>query len=97
MDFEHIDENTIWTTHEGRRIRFKDLEDTHIANILHYRKCCNGLFSFSKDEVTQYLKRLAKKRGLTKEFLEKAPYPFKDTRNRWRIWTLKNGFHTLQD
>ena len=91
--FKHINENTIWTTYEGAQIRFRDLEDTHIANILHFRKHSWN----NEDSLCVYLRKMAKERGLTEEFLKRAPYPYKNMDNRWTIWTSKKGFHSLQD
>ena len=82
---------SIWTTHEGRRIPFDKLEDTHLANIINFieKSECRSL------EVLIILKDISKERGLKKEFLERAQIPYKNKNNKWEIFNFKE--HTFQE
>lgn len=77
-----LNNNSIWTTADGRKIKFKDLTDTHLANIIDFIKKTRGV-----DEVSYYLEQLAFERGLKREFLERAQIPYKNKNNKWEIWS----------
>lgn len=87
-----LSENTIWHTADGRNIKFKDLTDTHLANIVNFIKMTNG-----QTEVSEFLKELAFKRGLKPAFLERAQIPYKNQRGKWEIWSLLDGFIELEE
>lgn len=76
--------NTTWTTHEGRSIKLKDLDDTHLANIVYHTKKYEHWYS-NYPKVRKYLERLSRKRGLKQEFLDGAPYPYKGLNNKWKL------------
>lgn len=81
-----LNDDTIWTTADGRKIKFKDLTDIHLANIIDFIKIGKG-----KNEVSDYLEALAKKRGLSKSFLERAQIPYKNKKGKWEIFDFTLG------
>lgn len=83
IKIKKITKNSYWTTADGKKIKYKDMEDTHIANIL---------YSFPNNHsVNKVLLRIAKERGLTHGFLDKAPYPYKNKDGKWEIWDIRKG------
>ena len=87
-----LDENIFWKTADGRQIRFKNLTDTHLANIIDFIKRGIG-----KNEVSDYLETLAKKRGLSNSFLERAQIPYKNRKGKWEIWSFtSNNFLQIE-
>ena len=78
--------NRLWQTHLGNVVSLKGINDEHLANIVqfatHYKKF--GRTGFLKD-----LKKEAKDRGLTKAFLDRAPFPYKDGLGNWIVWDFK--------
>lgn len=80
-----FNENDIWKTMDGRQIKFKDLSDTHLANIIDF-------LGDSDIFLKEYLIRLALKRGLTWEFLNRSQIPYKNSHNKWEIYDTKNNY-----
>lgn len=70
-----------WQSHLGNRVNLEGVEDTHLANLIDYMKKTNICIVPLKDA-----KEEAKLRGLSREYLEKAPYPYKDGLGNWIIW-----------
>jgi len=74
--------NSTWGTHEGETIKINDLEDSHLANIIHYKEC----LSYGRDYTIPYFIMLAKERGLSDDFLECAPIPYFNKNGKWEIF-----------
>lgn len=75
-----LDENTIWRSHDGRKTALKDLEDTHLANIIGHLRTRR----FPGDDMIEpVLLRIAASRGLTQAFLDRAEIPYRDSEGRW--------------
>lgn len=70
-----------WQTADGRIIKVKDFEDTHLANVMKhiqtYRLSTRFFLACIKE---------AKRRGLKKEFLERACIPYKKD-GKWMVWS----------
>lgn len=76
------DRDSIWHSYDGRRTKIRDLEDTHLANIiLHITKMPKP----GDDMLMPVLKEEAKIRGLTDAFLERAQIPHR-RKNKWYLW-----------
>ena len=73
--------DTTWGTLDGREIPIRCLEDTHLANIIAW--VSDRPFSY-RAELLSVLKKEAKLRKLGQEFLDGAPYPFKDVDGKWK-------------
>ena len=83
-----IDRDMVWTTFDGRHIKIRDLEDTHVANLIDYLSHRR----LSRDgELITFLKKEAKLRGLKEGFLERAQIPHKDSEGNWMIWDHARG------
>lgn len=63
-----------WRDMHGRDLKPRDLEDSHLANIIHHIMQKPG---YSK-EMFEAMVREADIRGLSQEYIEGAPYPFVD-------------------
>jgi hypothetical protein len=70
-------EEQYWTNFQGERTAYTKLEDKHLANIIEWTT--KKIYPTS---IIEGLKNEADRRGLTKDFLSKAPYPFKDKDGR---------------
>jgi len=82
---EKITRDTIWGTLDGRRIPIRCLGDAHLANVIHHVGC-GGHFN---GPLFAVLLKEANDRGLTEEFLGRAPIPFQDVDGKWK--TLKGN------
>lgn len=82
---------TVWGTYDGRLLHPVDIEDTHLANIIHHIKKTNEISRNGYSESTLWVMEVeAKRRGLTKEFLDRAEIPhFKN--GRWMLWNYEQG------
>ena len=93
---QQVNENSEWKSYNGKRTKFKDLEDGHLLNIIKFIKERNKLLNFDnrEDDVLIYLENTAKQKGLVK--LEKEiPHRAKDG-NGWVVWNndYKKGCET---
>lgn len=74
-----------WTTHLGNEVSIEGAEDSHIANtiqfLVHYKH--------PDKKMLKELKQEAKFRGLNKEYLDRAPFPYKDGLGNWIVWDYK--------
>lgn len=70
-----------WGTLDGRWIKVKDLEDTHLANVINHIQ----IYNLSSKMLLACVKE-AKRRGLKREFLERACIPYKKD-GKWMIWS----------
>lgn len=86
--FEEFKENT-WTTAYGDVIKFKDLTDNHLINLVYHcekYRHCSGL--------TPWLMLLVKSRGLTQVDLDRAQIPH--TRDgKKMMWNYEN--HQMEE
>ena len=74
-----------WITHEGKKIKLKDLTDDHLANILHWKKECLGEEIWN-DPLYDILLKMVKDRGLMPEYLDRAQIPYRNKRGKWEIF-----------
>lgn len=72
---------TEWTTHLGNEVSVEGMRDMHLANAIQFLTRYNNNPDFLK-----VLKREAKRRKLSKEFLNGAQYPYKDGKGNWIVW-----------
>jgi hypothetical protein len=77
------DRKISWTTHLGNDVTIEGMEDSHLANTIQFVKhrCGSGNY-----EILKALHDEAKLRGLTQEYLDRAPFPYKDGKGNWVIW-----------
>lgn len=73
-----------WQTHLGNMVSVEGCSDEHLANTIqwlsHYK---------TGSKTLAVLKREAKNRGLTKDFLDRAQFPYKDGKGNWIVWDFK--------
>ena len=81
---------TEWRTHLGLTVTVEGMDDEHLANTVQF-------LTNYKNTRTPLLFRLlktvlaeAKSRGLSKSFLECAPFPYRDGKGAWLIWDYEN-------
>lgn len=74
--------HTEWRTLDGRTIPIRCLSDTHLANIIRW------VSGWEQDELKAHLVEAltteAKTRGLTDEFISRAPIPWQDVDGKWK-------------
>lgn len=80
LTFEQFRES-FWGSTDGRQTKIKDLEDTHLANIIHH--CKQDPYVYG-NRMIKYLMMEAEHRNLTQAFLSRAPIPWKDTDGKWK-------------
>lgn len=71
-----------WTTHDGRVIRLRDLEDAHLANVVDWVLTYGHAYSV---ELTRALLAEAAHRELSGEFLSRAQIPWKNPNGDWVV------------
>lgn len=74
--------DTLWGSQDGKYRKIRDLEDTHLANIITYLITNFG----EEDPILAVMIQEAYIRGLTREFLVRAYIPFKDKDGNWMLW-----------
>lgn len=77
-------ENLRWYTYDHRLLTVKEIEDTHLANIIKHIKQYNR---FYEPETLAIMETEAKDRGLTQAFLERSQIPYKDQDGNWMLWS----------
>jgi hypothetical protein len=84
-EFELI-ENLMWTTLDGRTLPISCVTDLHLANIVsHVAKYEQRIGRATLNTVIME----AVKRGLSSEFLTKAPYPWQDVDGKWKVLDME--------
>lgn len=76
----------LWQTHLGLTVSIEGIEDEHLANTIQF-----ATFYRLKTSLIIALKQEAERRGLTKEYLTRAPFPYKDGVGNWIIWDYENN------
>lgn len=75
-----------WQTHLGNSVSVEGCSDEHLANTIQY------LSHYNIDpEMVILLEKEAKRRGLTKEFISRAQFPYKDGKGNWVVWCFKSN------
>lgn len=72
---------TVWTTHLGNEVSIEGMHDMHLANAIQFLTRYGNNMTFLKA-----LKKEAKLRKLSQEFLDGAQYPYKDGKGNWIVW-----------
>lgn len=76
-----------WTNIHGITKKLKDLDDTHLANLVQFiRIYCYGNNGFI--ELLDVLKRIQKDRGLSNAFMDRSQIPYKNPNGKWEIWSF---------
>lgn len=81
--------DTIWYTNDGKAIAVRDLEDTHLANLIRFLHESPYHDEWKrKGEFINVLMDEVQARGLLPQFLDRAPIPYKDEQGNWRLWSF---------
>jgi hypothetical protein len=81
---------TVWTSYNGTKRSFDAMDNEHLANVIKHMEYYAHQYPLAK-----YLEamKVVTERGLTSEFLAKAPYPFKDLKTgNWYIWSFEVNY-----
>lgn len=81
MRRERVTRDSMWGSQHKGWIKIRDLEDTHLANIIKYLN-----ENFEPNQWHQAMLEEANIRGLSVKFLDRAYIPFKDEYGVWRLW-----------
>lgn len=71
----------------GNEVSVQGIEDSHVANMIQWLK----KYNHPDTKFLYLMEEEAKLRGLSDEYLEKAPYPYKDGKGDWIIWCYNTG------
>lgn len=82
MRREIVTRDSMWGSQFGKWSKIRDLEDTHLANIIRY---LHENFPEDSPWLNAMIEE-ARIRGLHKEFILRSYIPFKDPDGRWRLW-----------
>jgi hypothetical protein len=74
-----------WITYDGNSIYLSEIEDMHLANIILHLK------NRKDKKYIKYFRQEAVDRGLTKKFLDEAPFPHKNELGEWILWNYKTN------
>ena len=80
--------NTEWKTHLGNNVTVRGMSDEHLANTIQYVENYTDITAWKGS--LPVLKKEAKLRGLSQEFLDRAPFPYKDGLGNWIVWDYDN-------
>ena len=83
---EKYNRKTLWSTHLGNKVSVEGMADEHLANTIQYLTYYHG----HNDDLLEILKKEAKIRKLSEEFLGKAQYPYKDGLGNYIVWDFVN-------
>ena len=75
-----------WRTHLGIMVTLDGIADEHLANLVQYLHH----YKFPRTVLREVFAEV-KRRGLTKEFLARAPIPYKDGVGNWIVWDYETG------
>ncbi len=76
--------NEIWQSYDGQRRKIRDLEDSHVANIIDF-------LQQSRPNATKLIETMQTEleiRGLKQEFADRAQIPYKNQYGKWEIWNF---------
>jgi hypothetical protein len=74
-----ITRDSLWTNHFGEQKKIRDLDDTHIANIIRW------LPTLNRDYMVPFFLEEAKIRVLSQEFLDRAHIPYRGPDQKWYV------------
>jgi len=81
-----------WWCADGRVIKIRNLEDTHLANIIsHVQQPSHPNLPVYPAWLLPVLRKEADLRKLTEVFLTRAPIPWKDVDGKWKRLNLELG------
>ena len=83
-----ITKETKWMTYEGVVKPLNQLEDTHLANIIHHVDVNNYPNKF---EIMNVCSEILKDRGISFDFVRFTQIPHKNRRGKWAYWDNKKG------
>jgi hypothetical protein len=76
---------TLWQSANGSIRTFSAMDNEHLANVIQHMRYYYG-------KVNEEVIAEAEYRGLSDEFLNGAPYPYKDCRiGEWKIWSYQKN------
>ena len=89
---EHYTRESTWGSNDGRQIKIKDLEDRHLVNIVHFLNHSEKhKLWHRRSEYLRILNEEIKLRALPQEYVDKAPYPFKDEHGTLKTWSYERN------
>lgn len=75
--------DTKWGTHLGNWVTVRGMSDEHLANSIQFMTKYPGHYA---SDILPTLKEEAKLRELSDEFLDRAPFPYKDGQGNYIVW-----------
>ena len=99
-DLQDVDENFEWTSFDGRKTKFKDMDPEYLANIYKYFDEMRNRFPQTHlwfTHLMEIVDRVRRRKGVSDIFMGCAPYPHKSAKDdEWVEWDWKQGFVKLK-
>jgi len=71
-----INPDSMWLTMYGNKLRVRDMHNKHVANIINYMPTSWHRYNWWYSKMLDGFKKEAGRRGLSEDFLKKAPYSY---------------------
>jgi hypothetical protein len=86
---DKVSQDSLWTMYDGTQVKFKDLESSHLLNILGLRKYRLHKVGrkLAEDPSSRFLLKIANDRKLDLKLID-TPTPFQDENGDWKIWSF---------
>jgi len=81
---KELSRDSLWGCNDGRRIKIKDLEDTHVANIIDWALKTG----YPESKLIRIMKKELKIRGISHKFSDRSQIPYKNQSGKWEIWNF---------
>lgn len=88
IEIDLITEDTLWTNCHGVTKKLKNLDDSHLSNLLHFLTVQG---SFGRYELINVVKNIIKEKGLTEDFTNRSQIPYKNSNGNWEIWDFETN------
>ena len=76
---------TLWRSMHGIVKKLKDLDDSHIANLINFA----SYYGHYHESLLEVLEEIRLERGLKQEYLDRSQIPYKNPNGNWEIWDFE--------
>jgi endonuclease III-like uncharacterized protein len=81
-----LTKKTIWKNVHGESKPLDQLEDSHLANIIHWSK----FYMPDHTELIAVVTSILEDRGISEKFVDRAQIPYKNPYGKLEIWDFEN-------
>tara|TARA_R110000868_G_scaffold76573_6_gene220167 strand:- start:4823 stop:5101 length:279 start_codon:yes stop_codon:yes gene_type:complete len=83
-----ITKDTVWTSYQGVAKPLNELEDSHLANIIHHVKQYGA---FDSHPIVRVCEEILTSRGVGLGLVDYAQIPHKNLKGQWAVWDYKQN------